>query len=57
MGLFNKKSAKQTELEKQNADLKEQLNKIRAENADLKAEKQKLEKDFAEKQSALNAEI
>ena len=57
MGLFNKKSAKQTELEKQNADLKEQLNKIRAENADLKAEKQKLEKDFAEKQSALTAEI
>ena len=57
MGLFNKKSAKQTELENENAELKEQLNKIRAENAEIKAEKQKLEKDFAEKQSALTAEI
>lgn len=57
MGLFNKKSAKQKELEAENLELKSQLDKIKAENLELQAEKQKLEKGFAEKQSALVAEI
>lgn len=57
MGLFNKKSAKQSELQAENAELKEQLNKLRGENEELKARNAEAEKNFAEKQSALVAEI
>ena len=57
MGLFNKKSAKQGELQAENAELKEQLNKLRGENEELKARNAEAEKNFAEKQSALVAEI